>query len=46
MVPPAPRRWHRWEDVADLFTGRPDPEWRHDWDVLDPAIDNPWEAAR
>lgn len=46
MVPPAPRRWHRWEDVADLFTGRPDPEWRHDSDMLDPAIDYPWEAAR
>ena len=26
LVPAAPRRWQRWVDIADLFTGRPDPE--------------------
>ena len=30
MIPAAPKRWRRWDHVADLFTGRPDPDWRRD----------------
>ena len=43
MVPAAPRRWQRWGDVADLIAGRADPGWKHDRDLIDQAIANPWD---
>ena len=43
MVPAAPRRWQRWEDVVDLFAGRPDPDWLSDRDLIDQSVTNPWE---
>ena len=43
MVPAEPKRWQRWDQVAELFSGRPDPEWQADVDVLDRSIANPWE---
>ena len=43
IVPAAPRRWRRWEDIADIFTGRPDPEWAADRDRIDHSIRDPWE---
>lgn len=43
MVPAAPRRWHRWDDVADLFTGRPDPNWKYDSDLIDESVTSPWD---
>jgi antitoxin (DNA-binding transcriptional repressor) of toxin-antitoxin stability system len=46
MVPAAPKRWQRWDDIADLFAGRPDPDWRQDTDLIDQSIANPWEAPR
>ena len=46
LVPAAPKRWHRWADVADLFTGRPDPSWDHDRDLIDQSVVNPWEPGR
>jgi len=46
MVPAAPRRWRRWADVADLFVGRPDPDWESDHDRIDQSMANPWERTR
>jgi antitoxin (DNA-binding transcriptional repressor) of toxin-antitoxin stability system len=46
MVPAAPKRWQRWDDLADLFTGRPDPGWQRDIDLVDPFVANPWERPR
>ena len=43
IVPAAPREWRRWGDVAELFTGRPDPDWERDRDVIDQAVGDPWE---
>jgi prevent-host-death family protein len=43
MVPAAPRRWQRWAAIADLFTGRPDPDWEADRDLVDQSLLNPWE---
>jgi prevent-host-death family protein len=43
MVPPAPRRWQQWSDIADLFAGRADPDWEADRNLVDQAISNPWE---
>ena len=27
MVPAAPKRWQRWDEIADVFSGPPDPDW-------------------
>ncbi len=45
LVPAAPRRWQRWNDLADLFSGRADPDWVRDRDVIDQSVANPWERA-
>jgi prevent-host-death family protein len=45
MVPAAPRRWQQWKDIADVFVGRPDPDWERDRDLIDQSIANPWERS-
>ncbi len=45
LVPAAPRRWQRWNDLADLFSGRADPDWVRDRNVIDQSVANPWERA-
>ena len=45
MVPAAPRRWQRWDDIAVLFNGRADPEWDRDRNLIDPSVENPWERS-
>ncbi|HET9060501.1 MAG TPA: type II toxin-antitoxin system prevent-host-death family antitoxin [Acidimicrobiales bacterium] len=46
MIAVAPKRWRRWTDIAGLFNGAPDPDWRRDSDLVDPSIINPWEHCR
>ncbi|MHB1783199.1 MAG: type II toxin-antitoxin system Phd/YefM family antitoxin [Acidimicrobiales bacterium] len=46
MIPVAPRRWQRWDRVAELFTGRLDPDWHRDVELVDQSLANPWEPAR
>lgn len=46
MIPAAPKRWQRWSDVAELFNGRSDPDWRRDIDLVDQSVANPWERSR
>lgn len=46
MVPPAPRRWQRWEDIAGVFAGRADPGWERDEELVDLSAANPWERLR
>lgn len=46
MVPAAPKRWQRWDDIAHLFAGRPDPDWQRDVDLVDQSAVNPWEPSR
>ena len=43
LVPAAPRRWQRWENVAGIFTGLPDSDWEADRDLLDQSLTDPWE---
>jgi prevent-host-death family protein len=38
LVPPAPRRWQRWADIAGLFAGRDDPDWEADRDLIDHSV--------
>jgi antitoxin (DNA-binding transcriptional repressor) of toxin-antitoxin stability system len=46
MVPAAPRRWQRWDDIADVFAGRPDPDWERDRHLIDQSVADPWERSR
>jgi len=45
LVPVAPRRWQRWNDITDLFRGQPDPDWDRDRDLIDQTPANPWERG-
>ncbi len=38
LVPPAPRRWQRWDGIAGLFAGRDDPDWEADRELIDHSI--------
>ena len=38
LVPAAPKRWQSWDDIADVFAGRPDPEWERDRDRIDQSV--------
>lgn len=46
IVPAAPKRWQRWDHIADLFAGRPDPDWERDRDLIDQSVTNPWARSR
>lgn len=46
MVPAVPKRWRRWDDIADTFSGSPDPDWERDRELIDQAVANPWERLR
>lgn len=46
IVPASPRRWQRWENVADAFAGRADPDWENDRELIDQSIVDPWEPRR
>jgi len=41
MVPAAPKRWQRWEDIADMFGSRPDPDWERDQGLIDQSVTDP-----
>jgi len=45
LVPASPRRWQRWVDIADLFAGRPDPDWARDRDLIDQSAGSPWDSV-
>jgi prevent-host-death family protein len=42
LVPVAPRAWRRWDDLAGLFSGRPDDAWAEDRDLVDGGVHDPW----
>jgi prevent-host-death family protein len=43
LVPAVPKRWQRWEDIADVFSGRPDPDWERDRDLIIESVEDPWD---
>ena len=45
MVPAKPRQWLRWEDIADAFCGRTDPDWNRDRDLIDQSLRDPWDRT-
>ena len=42
LVPIRPRAWRTYDEIADLFSGRPDPDWETDRDRIDQALRDPW----
>ena len=44
LVPAVPRRWQRWSEVADLFTGRPDAAWLADRDLITQLLQRSFDA--
>jgi prevent-host-death family protein len=43
LVPAEPKRWLQWAEIADLFAGRPDPDWEGDRELIDHSLTNPWD---
>jgi prevent-host-death family protein len=44
LGPVSPRAWRNWDDLADLFREAADAEWESDRDLLDAALEDPWET--
>src|ERR1700754_4417308 len=42
LVPIRPRAWRTYDEIADLFGTRPDPDWETDRDRIDQAVRDPW----
>ncbi len=42
LVPMAPTQWRTWDDIAELFGGRPDHDWERDRALLDHGVEDPW----
>ena len=45
LVPAAPVRWRRWDDISSVFDGPGDPDWEHDRNLIDQSVTNPWERS-
>ncbi|MGH7882011.1 MAG: type II toxin-antitoxin system prevent-host-death family antitoxin, partial [Candidatus Dormibacteraceae bacterium] len=43
LIPAKAKVWRKFEDIADLFPGPEDPDWKRDRDLIDQAIHDPWE---
>ena len=43
LVPAAPKRWQRWDDIASVFAGPSDRDWERDSGVIDQSDGNPWD---
>jgi prevent-host-death family protein len=46
LVPAVPKRWLTWDDIADLFDGRLDPDWANDRELISQTVDDPWVPRR
>lgn len=44
LVSIAPQTWQTYAEVADLFSGQPDPDWETDRDQIDQQLRDPWNA--
>ena len=44
IVPVAPQAWRSFAEIAELFSGRPDPDWVTDRDRVDRQARDPWTS--
>lgn len=45
LVPISPQTWRTYIEVADVFSGQPDPEWDTDRDRIDQQLRDPWSST-
>jgi prevent-host-death family protein len=45
IVAAVPNAWRKYPDIAELFSGRPDPDWGADRDRSDQTVQDPWGVA-
>jgi prevent-host-death family protein len=45
LVPIAPQSWRSYADVAEVFSGPPDTQWKTDRERVDQALRDPWTSA-
>jgi prevent-host-death family protein len=45
LVPIRPRAWRTYDEISDLFSGRPDLDWEADRDRIDQVLRDPWADA-
>lgn len=45
LVRTAPRAWRSYPDIAALFSGPADPDWKSDTELIDQEIHDPWPTA-
>jgi prevent-host-death family protein len=45
LVPVRPKRWQAWGEIADAFSGRTDPDWERDRELIDQSVHDPWGGA-
>lgn len=43
LVPASQKRWQTWDAIASAFSGRADPTWEEDRELIDGSIADPWE---
>jgi hypothetical protein len=47
MIPAKPKQqWLAWDDIAEAFRGRPDPDWDRDRNLIDQSVASPWDRPR
>lgn len=44
LVPVAPARWRRFEEIAEIWSGTEDPDWERDRDLIDQRLRDPWTS--
>ncbi|WP_131104915.1 type II toxin-antitoxin system Phd/YefM family antitoxin [Ornithinimicrobium sufpigmenti] len=42
LVPARQTRWHRWDEVRDLFAGPADTDWETDRELVEDTVRNRW----
>lgn len=42
LVPSKPTQWRPWDEVATLFNGPDDVDWRRDRNLVDADVRDPW----
>lgn len=45
LVPILPQTWRTYDEVADIFSGIPDPGWEADRDRIDQQLRDPWTTT-
>ncbi|WP_405139136.1 type II toxin-antitoxin system Phd/YefM family antitoxin [Nocardia sp. NBC_01388] len=45
LVPVSPKTWRRFDEISDLWSGKADPDWEHDRNLIDQEFRDPWATT-